>query len=166
MPKKATEKPVKKGRGPARHRNPKKDLAYALYMNTDMTQSAIAEKVGTSEQALSRWAIAEEWQMLRAAASSTSQKQVRSYLMQLDELNEAIKKRAVGERYAKPDESDTIAKITKAIETLDKKATLSDYVSVFEGFFSFLRMSGNLETAQEIEPLVHEFVSSKASELR
>lgn len=56
----------------------KKDWAKLLYMQEGLTFLAIAEKVGVNRITVSRWAEKENWEMLRAAVTSTREEQIRN----------------------------------------------------------------------------------------
>lgn len=153
-----------KKRKPRKNKN--KDLAQLLYMNSELTQAQIADKVGVNPGTVGRWARDGQWDLLRSANATTRKNQIRNHLLQLDELNRQIAGRPPGERYPTIQESDTISKLTKSIESLDKEASLSDYVTVFEGFFSFLRHAGKPDIERAISDLANEFIRMKAEQLR
>lgn len=153
----ATRKPRK---------NKDKDLACLLYMSSELTQAQIADKVGVNPATVGRWAKDGQWDLLRSANATTRKSQIRNHLIQLDELNREIAKRAPGLRYPTIQESDTISKLTKAIESLDKEASLSDYVTVFEGFFAFLRHINKPDLEKQIGDVANEFIRMKAEQLR
>lgn len=147
-------------------KNKEKDLAYLLFMGTDMNLGQIAEKVSVNQATVGRWASTGQWELLRSANATTRKNQIRNHLLQLDELNREIASREAGKRYPTIQESDTISKLTKAIESLDKEASLSDYVTVFEQFFIFLRHATKSDLIKAVEPAIHEFITMKAEELR
>jgi uncharacterized protein YjaG (DUF416 family) len=141
-----------------------KQLAFSLYMSTDMTQKEIAALAKVTEKTMGGWVRDEEWEIQKAANTVTRKQQITNYLMQLKELNDAINTRERGKRYASTAEADTINKITKAIEALEKNSTLSDYISVMEDFIKYVTAI-NQHDGQRMLPLVNEFIQSRAKEL-
>ncbi len=151
------------GRG---NRARQKDLAHTLFLNTNKTQDQIAEQVGVTPQTLSKWVIAGNWHLLRSARQVTRPQLVRQYLLQLNELNNIIAERPEAERIPSPAETDQMAKLAKLVESLDKETSLMDYVHVMENFLLFLARAGQVHMLTPLEPLVNEFLLTRAEVLR
>ena len=64
----------------------KKDWAKLLFMQEGMTFQDIAQKVGVSRITVGRWAEKENWEMLRAAVTSTREEQIRHLYMQIAQI--------------------------------------------------------------------------------
>lgn len=160
-----TEAPAK-SRGGRPKKESERDLAFLLYMNTDKSMEQIAEIVNVRPNTVGRWAAQDGWELIRSANAITRKNQVRNHLLQLADLNREIMNRESGKRYPTIQEGDLIAKLTKSIETLDKQANLSDYVTVFEQFFIFLRHAQRGDMLKEVEKVANEFIQMKAEELR
>ena len=76
----------------------KKDWAKMLYMQGELQSRQIAEKVGVSPVTMSKWSKEGNWEMLRAAVTTTREEQIRNLYMQIAEMNKAIAER--GDKYA------------------------------------------------------------------
>lgn len=142
-----------------------KDLAFTLYMNTDLSQKEIAAKVKVSERVMSVWVKDGEWELKKAAQEIGKEELIRNLLIQARELNGQIQQRPDGQRYATPSEIDTIIKITSSIKNLQKQATLTDYITVCEQLLKYL-LVGAPELAKALADPMNEFVSAKAKELQ
>ena len=95
----------------------KKDWAKMLYMQGELQSRQIAEKVGVSPVTMSKWSREGNWEMLRAAVTTTREEQIRNLYMQIAEMNKAIAER--GDKYATSTEADTINKLSAAIAKLE-----------------------------------------------
>lgn len=62
---------------------------------------------------MSKWSREGNWEMLRAAVTTTREEQIRNLYMQIAEMNKAIAER--GDKYATSTEADTINKLSAAI---------------------------------------------------
>lgn len=66
----------------------KKEWAYDLYMRGDMTQKAIAEKVGISEQSMVDWVSDGLWKELRATLLTSKRTELAKLYQTLSLVNE------------------------------------------------------------------------------
>lgn len=113
----------------------KKALARSLFM-AGMEQKEIADKVGVSAQAISRWVNKEGWKEARAAKNITRPELVNKMLAtidrMLDELATSEDPLAIGSA------ADKLSKLSTTIERLDKKASVVDAIDVFISFGKWL----------------------------
>lgn len=136
----------------------KKDWAKLLYMQEGLTFLAIAEKVGVNRITVSRWAEKENWEMLRAAVTSTREEQIRNLYMQIAQINNAIAQ--TDNRYATPAQADTINKLSAAISKMEGDFGIADIISVSKQILSWLR-GRNPQKAIELSDLFDEFIKEK-----
>lgn len=136
----------------------KKDWAKLLYMQEGLTFLAIAEKVGVNRITVSRWAEKENWEMLRAAVTSTREEQIRNLYMQIAQINNAIAQ--TDNRYATPAQADTINKLSAAISKMEGDFGIADIISVSKQILSWLR-NRNPQKAIELSDLFDEFIKEK-----
>ena len=136
----------------------KTDWAKLLYMQEGLTFLAIAEKVGVNRITVSRWAEKENWEMLRAAVTSTREEQIRKLYMQIAQINNAIAQ--TDNRYATPAQADTINKLSAAISKMEGDFGIADIISVSKQILSWLR-SRNPQKAIELSDLFDEFIKEK-----
>jgi len=109
----------------------KRELAYVLYMQAELTQKEIAEKVKVSENTVSRWVNEGGWKQLKAAHKLTPQ----NFKKRLYEIVTEI---IEGERKPDTNEADALLKYAKAIETLEQKDNAEIYIQVFKSFEAWL----------------------------
>lgn len=140
----------------------KKDWAKLLFMKENLTQKEIAEKVGISQQTMTRWVKVEKWEQLKVSITTTREEQLRSLIRQLSELNTTIASRepSEGKRYATSAEADIIVKLGKSISDLETETGLSEIQSSFTAFLNWLRKF-DLEEAQRIVVLFDDFIKTK-----
>jgi hypothetical protein len=142
----------------------KKDLAYQLYLHTDLFQKEIAVRVGITEKTLSKWAEVNEWETQKTALTVTGKNLIISYYNQLNALNKCIQSRD-DRKFATLEEADIIAKIKSAIQAIDKKMDLPVYIEVFQEFTNYLK-DLDLKQAQGIIDHFTAFLQIKTRELR
>ena len=87
----------------------KKDWAKLLYLQGDTDNKDIAEKVGVSRNTITRWAKDENWEMLRAAVTSTREEQIRNMYHQIAQINKSIAESDT--KYATTAQADAINKL-------------------------------------------------------
>lgn len=142
-----------------------KELAYAYYMEGDMTQKEICARLGIAPNTLGKWIADGDWELVRTANTVTRGQQQRSFLNQIAELNAAIADRNEGQRYASASEADTITKLSKAVRDLDKKETLIERVAISKEIIAHIS-ERSMEHAKLLIVYVDEFLQQKARELR
>ncbi len=143
----------------------KKALAKDLYLQTHYKQKEIAEKVGISEKTLSKWINTEGWKELKGASLITREQQRRRILLQIKALNDAIESRDEGERYPTPRESDTLVKLSAAVNNLSSNKPLNTIIDIFVDFLEWIK-SSNLEKAQEFTQYFDDYIKEEMSKGR
>lgn len=138
----------------------RKELAKLLYVNEQLTQREIAQRVGVSEKTFSRWVNEGQWRKLRQSLLVTKEEQLRRIYEQIDELNTAIASREPGQRYANTKDADTLSKLTSAAKNLESEASISDIVSVAKRFLNWLRPL-DIEKAKDISSLIDAFIKDQ-----
>lgn len=136
----------------------KKDWAKLLFMQEGMTFQDIAQKVGVSRITVGRWAEKENWEMLRAAVTSTREEQIRHLYMQIAQINKAISESDT--KYATPAQADTINKLSAAIAKMEGDFGIADIIGVSKKFLTWLR-TRNPEKAIDISSEFDEFIKTQ-----
>lgn len=137
----------------------KKDWAKLLYTKEQLTQKEIAERVGVSAVTINKWVKDGKWDDLKVSLTITKEEQLKNLYRLLANLNEEIASRD-GNNYPTSAESDTIAKLSNSIKSLEVDTGLSDILAAFKDFLSWLRRT-DLAEAQRIVPLFDDFVKTK-----
>ena len=125
----------------------------------DLTLSELAEKVGVSRRTVGKWIADGKWEELKAGITMTREQQIMNLQRQIAEVNRVIGERPVGERYATTTEAATIAKLSAAIDKLEKDAGLKDLVSAGTRFLVWLR-AVDINKAKEFGELWDRFIRS------
>lgn len=129
-----------------------------LYMQGELQSRQIAEKVGVSPVTMSKWSREGNWEMLRAAVTTTREEQIRNLYMQIAEMNKAIAER--GDKYATSTEADTINKLSAAIAKMEGDYGIADIISVSKQILFWLRKR-DPQKAIELSYYFDEFVKEK-----
>lgn len=103
----------------------KREWAQLLYTKEHISQKEIAERVGVSQQTMSRWVTKFKWDELKASITITREEQLKNLYRQLSEMNKAISERE-GNKYPTAAEADTITKLASAIDKLESETGLNE----------------------------------------
>ena len=136
--------------------------AYDLFCNTMLMQKEIASVVNVSAQQMSKWVKDGNWEMYRTAHQTSLPSLIQSFYLQLAEINKSIRKDFNG--IPQNDHTDSISKITSAIEKLNKKHNLSAYHQVLRECLEWM-LKWNAEKAKIFGPAMLEFLKEKAKSL-
>lgn len=139
----------------------KKHLAKILYVDLKLSQTEIAERIGSNQPQISRWVMAEGWDALRTANQITPKQLAIDLYRHINKINQHVLEQ---ERIINPSETDQISKLTATIRELDKSQDLATFVQAFEEFLQF--MSKNDEALSAALPdYIYSFLTQKAKEL-
>ncbi len=138
----------------------KREWALLLYTKENYEQKEIASKVGVSEVTISKWKKKYHWEELKVSITITKEEQLKNLYRQIAELNKAIASREEGKRFATSSEADSISKLANAIDKMETDVGLSDIISTFKSFLSWLKQF-DLEKAQELVTLFDAFIKTK-----
>ena len=139
----------------------KKEWARTLFLDgTQMfTQQEIADKVGVSRKTINKWITDEKWGELRISLTMTKDQSIKRLHQQLDDLLYLISTRPMGERHATPPESETINKLSSAIEKLETEVGVKEVVNVSVRVIEFVRKY-DVDKAKEIADIFDQFIKS------
>ena len=138
----------------------KKKNAKALFITGQYQQKEIAELVGVTVQTVSRWVNSEKWDIELASLTITKEKQLARYYAQINEINEGIARREIGQRYANSKEADTLLKLSTAAQKLESETGVRDIVDVSIGLLEWVR-SFDVNKAKELSDLFDGYIKTK-----
>lgn len=143
--------------------NPKRKLAYELYMNTGMTQKEISESIDVSEKTICAWAAAGSWESLKTANTITEPELVANYYKILKKIQEVM---LTADSIDKMNSyADTISKIHAKIKAIkNNDFDLSARVLICEEIVAYLRRA-DAEHLKLFTGIMMNYLEEKAKEL-
>jgi uncharacterized protein YjcR len=135
----------------------KKDWAKTLYTKENLTQKEIASRVSVNPNTIGRWVQEGEWDKLRMSMLMTREEQLRNLYMELQELNEYIKTKDKGFRFADSKEADTRRKLIRDIKDLETKASIAEIIETAKKFITWIKLF-DMELAKKISALFDDFI--------
>lgn len=127
----------------------KKDYALLIYTaEPTATQKEIAQRVGVSEQSMSKWAKEGAWDKMRRSRLATRQAELNNAYLQLEELNRNIMSRPEGERVPSSKEADVQVKLASQIRSLETQTSAADVMDVGMAFIEFVRQIAPEKSAE------------------
>lgn len=142
----------------------KKDYAKMLYLQSDLTQQEIAERVGTSAQTVCKWKADDKWDSLKANFVISRQEtlsrvyaqinQVFSELESVNDKGEAIIKSISSAK------ADTLSKLASTAKALENELSISIYIDVFIKFGNWLR-DADFALAKKMAELQDSFIKEQ-----
>jgi transposase len=150
-----------------------REYAKILYVSERITFKEIAERTGTTEKTISKWATADNWDKLRKSLLSTRQSQLVHAYNQLEAINEDIANRPQlpnekgelkprKERVGIPTstEADTMSKLSSNINKLETEVNLGEYVEVSRKLLTFIQ-GIDLSDAKKFKNYIDEFINEQ-----
>lgn len=116
-----------------------RDYAKLLFVKEKLTQKEIAQKVGVSEQTISKWVNNEKWDELRTITATTRENRYRDSLNYLTALDNAIKSRDEKERFPTKEELLKRKNLIADIKALETELNLTNVIHVFQKFLDWIR---------------------------
>ena len=133
--------------------------ARELYLNTDLTQSQIADQIGVSSKAISIWARKGAWRQLKENSLRVPAMLADALYYELEEINYVIMQRPPGQRYATPKEAEARKRIIASIGLLKKQLTTPEAAQVIRSFMRYIRRY-NTVAADAIKYLANDFMQA------
>lgn len=141
----------------------RKDHVKILYTKENITTNKeLALRSGISEKTIGKW-VAEEkesWDKLKKNLLLTREEQMLNLYDELTEINNFIKEKPEGFRFADSKLGDVRRKLVKDIKELETKAALPEIIHACTALLNFIRQA-DLKTAQELTKWVDVFIKSQ-----
>lgn len=152
---------AKKGRLTKEEQEKKMEHAKLLYTKDNITnQDELAERTGVSKKTISNWINDGNWKKLKRNIILTREEQMINLMDELAELNEAIKNKAEGARFADQKEASIRRQLVKDIKDLETKAMLPEIINSLTQFLDFVRREG-IDDAKLLANYVDHFIKEK-----
>src|SRR5688572_21196850 len=104
----------------------KKDWAKLLFTRENITtQKELAARVGVSEKTIGKWISDEGWEKFRRSLIVTKEEELSRFYEQVAELNDLIRDRPKGLRFANSKEADSLVKLTTAIRSMEIESSVA-----------------------------------------
>jgi hypothetical protein len=139
-----------------------KQKAFDLFCNTELTQKEITGIVHVSQQQMSKWVTAENWDLHKTARRVTTGQLILDYYQQLAAINREIKENQHNVPTAA--QTDMMNKVKDNITGLQKRYNLSAYHSVLKEFTEWI-VKVNANDAKVFGPYMLDFLRHKAKQL-
>jgi transposase len=136
----------------------KQYLAKILFTREKLDQKVVAKKVGVTEKTISKWVNDFGWKNLRNRLLVSKEEVLSNLYEQLAELNEDIKSKQEGKRYADSKQADSLIKYTASIRNLETELAIADLVESGIRFIKHLQKVTNIKTVMEVSELWHSFL--------
>lgn len=138
-----------------------KEHARLLYTRDNITtQKELAERVGVAEKTIARWIEEEGWKKLKRNFILTREEQLANLLDELTELNEKIKTKNQGQRFADSKEANVRRYLIRDIKDLETETSSSEFINAFTVFINFVKKE-DLESARLIGSFADKFIKTK-----
>jgi transcriptional regulator with XRE-family HTH domain len=136
----------------------KQYLAKILFTREKLDQKVVAKKVGVTEKTISKWVNDFGWKNLRNRLLVSKEEVLSNLYEQLAELNDDIKSKNEGKRYADSKQADSLIKYTASIRNLETELAIADLVESGIRFIKHLQKVTNIKTVMEVSELWHSFL--------
>jgi uncharacterized protein YjcR len=140
-------------------RERRKDWAKLLYVKDKRTQKEIADTVGVSEKTITDWKQTDNWDRLRESMMHSREEQLKNLYDQIRELNEYIKAKDEGKKFASSSEADAIKKLTSSIKDLEREVNITEVIDVSMGLINHIR-EHDFNKAKEVSNFCDAYIQS------
>lgn len=139
----------------------KKALAYTLYTENRFEQKLIAEKIGVSENTISKWKKEGAWDNDREEARNGIAKRRKRILSTLDNMLNHIEDREPPNNVPNAKEADSINKLSASIQKLETELSLAHKTEAGKLFINYVqRVHGHAKSVEALD-LWNQFIMSQ-----
>lgn len=117
------------------------EIARQLYIHSRFTQGQIAEKLGVHRNTIQNWVRDGKWTVLRNKHRQMPAILVEDLYHELQEINDRISKRKVGERIPTVEETNIRRNIVTTIRQLKQNSSVSEMKEAFVPLIDVLKYS-------------------------
>ncbi|WP_333662285.1 transcriptional regulator [Chishuiella changwenlii] len=145
----------------AEKRKEKEEFAKLLFTKENVTDfTELKRRTGVSEKTLRAWEKEGSWQKLKRNIVLTRDEQMAMMYDELAEINESIRNKAEGSRFADQKEASVRRQLIKDIKDLETKAMLPEIIGSLTQFLDFVRRN-DIEDTKLLANYVDQFIKHK-----
>ena len=136
------------------------ELAKLIYLKENLTQKAIAERVGINEKTIKRWIDEGRWESLKTTLLTTKESELKSLYKQLSLVNV---KNTIALEDDDPDTNpnyDELRKLTKSIRELEGETNVGQMFETIMALIDFIRID-SLADAQLVNKYADRFIKER-----
>jgi DNA-binding XRE family transcriptional regulator len=142
-------------------KNQEREQARALYLQTNLTKTEIAEKTGINRRTIYQWSVDGDWDTIRTSARTMPSILAQRVYHIIGHFTDNILFRDAAYISISKDEVNTLAKLVNTLNKLKKGSTASENMETFTYFLEELKQKDAF-LAEELLPHVDDFVSANA----
>ena len=132
------------------------ELAKILFLQGNVTQKEIAQRLKVTEKTVSRWAVNGGWLKLKRSLVIVKDEQLTKLYGMLENLTEDI-----GDKVVTSKDVDAISKLTASIRQLEYDTSVGEIIDVAKKYIEFVRQF-DLEFAQKAAGYFDLLIQQKA----
>ena len=136
----------------------KQFMAKILYTQQKLEAKLVAARVGVSEKTIGKWAADGNWKTIRRRLVIGREEMLAHLYEQMEELNNTIKDREPGQRYANAKEADTLIKYSAAIRNFETDTAIADIINTGIRFLRFAQEKMELDELLSFADIWDEFI--------
>jgi transposase len=138
----------------------KRRYAYMLYVDQGLEQKIISEIIGVSENTISKWKSADNWEEDRQFTNIAPDKIMKRVMRQYDTLLKQIEERDAPKNVPDSKEADILNKLADSVKKLQTEVLFGHKTEVGKQFISYVQKTYGQARAIEVMNLWHEFLMS------
>ncbi|MCF8451061.1 MAG: DUF1804 family protein [Taibaiella sp.] len=139
------------------------DKARNLYLQTNLSKTEIAEKLGVNRRTIYQWSVDGDWDILRTTARNMPTILAQKIYHVIGHLTDKILTRDVAYETITKDEVNMLAKLVTTVNKVKIGSTAGENMETFTYFLEGLKVKDPF-LAEELLPHVDDFVTAKATQ--
>lgn len=137
----------------------KKDYALLLYLQDNLDQNVIAERVGVTPKTISKWKLQYNWEDQKANIVITRKETLARTYRQITQIYDALE---TEDRRINNKEADTLSKLAATVRSLENEVGVDVMIDVFMKFGKWL-MEADYETAVKFVQYQDTYIKERLS---
>lgn len=137
----------------------RKEHAKKLFLdpNLSITLKEMAKRANTTPKTLANWIETENWEKLKTGLATSKSQALQDFYEELNALNEAIKNKPEGERFADFKQAQQRRQLIKDIKAFETETSIAEIYDVGTKFLDFIKPQ-NDELFKKVIPFYDAFL--------